>query len=55
VYNISRSWVDVLILYVPLFTVLYPAWCDFAMDPTKEQHQIWFKYRKKWDEDPAND
>jgi hypothetical protein len=29
---------DVLISYVLLFGVVYLAWCDFAMDPTKERH-----------------
>jgi hypothetical protein len=45
----SRSWVEVLIFYVLLFAV------DFAMDPTKEQHQILCKSRKKCDGDSGNE
>jgi hypothetical protein len=26
--------------YILLFVVVYLAWSDFEMDPTKEQHQI---------------
>jgi hypothetical protein len=33
--------------YVILFWVAYLAWWDFAMDPTKERHQILRKFRKK--------
>jgi hypothetical protein len=44
--------VDVLIYYVPLFGVLYLAWCNFAMGPTKK-HQILCKSRKKCDGDPG--
>jgi hypothetical protein len=41
--------------YVISFGAVYLAWCDFAMDPTKEQHQIVCKSLKKCDEDPGND
>jgi hypothetical protein len=34
-------------LYILLFGVVCLAWFDFAMDPTKEQHQILWKSRKK--------
>jgi hypothetical protein len=46
-YEISRSWVDILIFYVPLFGVVYVDWYDFMMGPTKEQNQILCKCRKK--------
>jgi hypothetical protein len=42
VYKISRSWVDVLI-----FKSFYLELCDFAMDPTREQHKILCKSRGK--------
>jgi hypothetical protein len=32
--------VDVLIFYVLLFGVVYLAWCNFAMVPTREQHKL---------------
>jgi hypothetical protein len=40
VYKISCSWVDVLISYVLLFEVVYLTWCNFVMDPPKDQNQI---------------
>jgi hypothetical protein len=46
---------DMVIIYVHLFGVLYVAWCDFKIDPTKEQNQILCKSQKKWDGDPGND
>jgi hypothetical protein len=52
-YKILCSWVDVLIFYVLLFGVLYLAWCDFVTDPTKEQHKILHKSRKKCNGGPA--
>jgi hypothetical protein len=54
-YIISRSWMDVLNFYVLLFGVAYLVWWDFAMDPTKKQHQILCRSWKKWDGDPGND
>jgi hypothetical protein len=54
VYKIPCSW-DVLILYVLVIGVVYLAWRDFAMDPTKEQHHILCKSRKKCDRDPGTD
>jgi hypothetical protein len=47
VYKHLRSCVDVLIFYVRLFGVAYVTWWDFAIDPTTEQHQIWYKSREK--------
>jgi hypothetical protein len=38
-YNISRSWADMLNFYILLFGVVSPAWCDSAMDPIKDQRQ----------------
>jgi hypothetical protein len=39
--------------YVLLFGVVYLASCYFAMDPTKEQHQILCNSQKKFDGDPG--
>jgi hypothetical protein len=33
-------------LYALSFGAVHLAWCDFAMDPAKEQHQILCKSRK---------
>jgi hypothetical protein len=41
--------------WTSLYGVVYLAWCNFAMDPTEEQHQILCKSHKKCDEDPGND
>jgi hypothetical protein len=55
VYKISHSWVEVLILYVLLFGVMYLAWCDFALDPTKKHPQNLCKSEgeKKLEGDPG--
>jgi hypothetical protein len=53
--KVSQSWVDVLILYVLLFGVVYLTWCNFVMDPTASVYQILCKSRKKWDGDPDSD
>jgi hypothetical protein len=36
-YKISHIWVGMLTFYILLFGAMYLAWCDFTMDPTKEQ------------------
>jgi hypothetical protein len=54
VYKISRSWAEELILYVLSFGALYLVRCDFAMDPTKENHKLLFKSRKNCDGDSSN-
>jgi hypothetical protein len=46
---------DVLIVYVLLFGIVYLASSDFAMDPTTSVHQILCKSRKERDGDPSND
>jgi hypothetical protein len=46
----SRSWVG-----VPIFTSLYLESCDFAMDSTKEHHQILCISRKECHGEPGND
>jgi hypothetical protein len=45
VYKISRIWGDVLTFYVLLFGVVHLAWCDFAMDPTKDCTWQWLDKR----------
>jgi hypothetical protein len=40
VYKISCSGLGVLIFYVLLFEFVYLASCNFAIDSTKEQHQL---------------
>jgi hypothetical protein len=47
VYNISSSWVDVLIFCVLLLEVVYLEWSGFVMDPTASVHQMFYKSRKK--------
>jgi hypothetical protein len=42
-----------LIFCAHLFGVMYLAWCDFMMNPTKEEHQILSISRKKCDGDDA--
>jgi hypothetical protein len=55
VYKISRTRMDILICYVFLFGVVYQALCVFAMDLTKEQHQILCRPGKKCSEDLGNE
>jgi hypothetical protein len=45
--KISRSWVDGLIIYVPLFGDIYLARCNLTIDPTANMHQILCKSRKR--------
>jgi hypothetical protein len=49
-----HSWMNVLIFYDLLFGVVSVAWCYFPMNPTKEQHQILCKSRKKCEWGPGN-
>jgi hypothetical protein len=48
----SDGWDD---FYVLLFRVVYLAWSDFVMDPTKEQHQILGKILNQCNRDPDID
>jgi hypothetical protein len=47
----KKIWVDMLIFYILLFGLVYLAWWDFAMDLTKEQHQMLCKSWKKCNTD----
>jgi phosphate/sulfate permease len=52
VYKISSSWVYMPIFYVLSFGAVYLALWDFAMDVTKERHQILCKSQKQVQQTP---